>query len=92
MTIQELVAEYSLGDEARIFIESELGQYLAGCADAEIESYRNKLETVEATDDKAIRQMQTEIASRKHAFRWLVDCINAGKLAGENLEQIEVED
>jgi len=87
---QYLLAEAEMGEHAQKWVESQIGQYVLGCAHEEIESLRTQLET--ETDIDKIRQHQMAIASRRHTVRWLTTAIKAGNVAMETIETGNSED
>lgn len=82
-----LRAEYRLGLEAELFWNSELGDYLKGVSEQEIEGYRTDLELVDPEDAKAIREIQYKIAIAKGCLAWLDDAIKASYEAEEQLKE-----
>jgi len=92
MEVDELLSEYDLGEQGKSFIESPLGQSIVKQALDDIESYRHQLEGVDPASSNDIMHIQIEIKKRRLAIDWIVQIINAGQNAGENLELIESED
>lgn len=79
----ELIAEAVIGDEARQFIESELGRTMLGIADQEIENARLAMEMVDPHDHKAVMKLQNEIALGRRFKGWLIELLNRGENALE---------
>lgn len=79
----ELIAEAVIGDEARQFLESELGRTVLGIADQEIENARLAMELVDPHDAKAMMKLQNEIALGRRFKGWLIELINKGENALE---------
>lgn len=90
MELNELIAEYELGDKAKDFLNSDLGQYLVGCAYQEIEAFRDKLE--ETIDSEKYLIIQTKIKARRLAIEWITAAINTGENAGATIQSINSED
>ena len=79
--IQEAFAEIEMGEQARKFIESDLGRCLLGIADQEIESAWQALETVEPTNTRDVTRFQNKAALGRMFKQWLVELINRGEQA-----------
>lgn len=86
-----LVATASLGVEAEVFLASDLGRYLLGRAEKELEDARTRLETASPLDTETLRVLQDQ-AWRARSFRqWLGELVSDGKAAHGQLEQEEAE-
>lgn len=81
--LNELIAEAEIGDEARRFVESDLGKTLLGMADQEIKAAQADLETVDPSDTEKIRALQNKAAVARHFEEWLVELIDRGSNALE---------
>lgn len=58
---QEMIAAAEMGEQARLFLESELGRCLIGLAQQDAEKAALELRTVDANDPKAIRDIQARV-------------------------------
>lgn len=62
--LNELIAEAELGDEAKQFLEGNLGKFLKGVADQEVKIVQDLLLKADPENTIAIRELQNR------AFRW----------------------
>jgi hypothetical protein len=87
LKLDELVAEAELGDEAKSFLEGNLGKFLKGVADQEIRIVQDLLLKADPENTIAIRELQNR------AFRWqmfvelLEGLVNTGNQAIEIFKQ-----
>ncbi len=63
------------------FLTSQVGRYLEARAQLEIRTFREQLDDLDPSDEKAIRDLQQEIAARKMWKDWLQLAIQEGKAA-----------
>jgi len=82
--IDELIAHAELGEEAKNFLQGNLGKYLMGCADQELEQARIDFEGVDPNDPQAIREIQNRAWRAKKFGEWLVELVSNG----ENAKQV----
>lgn len=85
-----LAAEYEIGEQAEAFMASDIGRYVQGCSDQEIEELRRDLET--EGELIKIQAIQRSIAARRLAIEWLKEAIDKGHNAGAQLELTYAED
>ena len=78
---EELIAAAELGEQAKKFLESDLGQCLIGISKQEIELAREKLDSVDPEDAKKIRDIQNDIKVAKYFEQWLVELLSKGENA-----------
>ena len=71
----------AFGMDMDIFMSSQVGRYLDARAQLEIRRLREQLDDLDPTDEKAIRDLQQEIAARKIWKDWLLLAIQEGKAA-----------
>jgi len=88
-TTRTLVAEVDLGQQAREFAESELGRYVVGCAHQEIADAHRALKTCAAWRRRRIQELQNRIWRAESLLLWLRDLIEAGRSAGQTIEEVE---
>ena len=88
---RELYAEAMLGDDAAEFFQSEIGRYVLERAREQTEDASAKLQDVDPTDAKTIRDLQNDIYRAGQAIKWLNEMIIAGKEAMKQLEVSEDE-
>lgn len=86
---QLLFAEAKLGLDADVFLASDVGRYLLGRAEQEIEAAYLDLERVRAEDADTIRTLQNQIWRAKSIRQWLHEAIEAGNLAEQQLRDNE---
>lgn len=69
------------GRQVEHFLESDIGQYITQCADAEIQAVMTQFATVDADDYRAIRRLQVKMLVAQSVIGWLGDAIQSGKQA-----------
>ena len=77
----ELIADAEIGDEAKRFLESDLGRVLIGMADQELTLAQEALERVDPTDAEAIRKWQNEARLWRTFEQWLKELMDRGEAA-----------
>lgn len=77
----ELIAAAELGEEARRFLESDLGKCLLGMAQQEVELAQEALERVSPTDVEAIRSLQNKALMGRQFEQWLMELLDKGNNA-----------
>lgn len=77
----ELIAQALIGDEAKKFIESDLGRCVLGMAMQEIEAAQLALEDVNPTDVPAIERLQNKAKLGRQFEQWLKELISNGENA-----------
>lgn len=82
-----LFAEAVLGKDAEEFIASDLGRYLIGQADMEIEEAQEVLCKVSPWRTRRIRELQNQIWRAQSFKGWLLEMVTAGKAAVQVLEE-----
>jgi cytoplasmic iron level regulating protein YaaA (DUF328/UPF0246 family) len=85
--MDELVAEAEIGDEAKRFLESDLGKTILGIAKLEAEQAVMRLRNVDPDDAKSIRQIQNEIWRAESFEEWLTQLFHNGEQAIELYRQ-----
>jgi hypothetical protein len=88
-TTRTLVAEIDMGQQAREFVESDLGRYLVGCAHQEILDAQRALKRVLPWRRRRIQELQNRIWRAESLLLWLRSLIEAGKSAGQTIEEVE---
>ncbi len=76
-----MIAEAELGEQARAFIESDLGRYMLGLADQEVVFAQEALEKVDPTDSDEIRRIQNQAWLGRRFKEWLFDIMDKGESA-----------
>lgn len=83
-----LFAEVQIGQEARDFLATQLGQYLRGCAEREIADCTAAIAEVNPDSwfgRRKIKRLQQDMAGAKRFIQWLAEAIQAGNLAEKEL-------
>ena len=77
----DLVKEALIGDEARRFVESELGKAMLDLADKQLRASQEALETVDPSQTEKIRSLQNKAQIARNFGEWLVELIDMGEKA-----------
>lgn len=88
---EQLEAIIAIGFEAKKFIESDLGQYIRGCAIQEIDELTEKLKHPD-TPLAAVDLLRMQIKCREKAVEWLAEAIQNADNAYSQLEIANAED
>jgi phosphate uptake regulator len=76
--MNDLIAEAEIGDEARKFVESELGKAMLDRADQQLRAAQEALETVDPTKTEEIRALQNKAQIARNFGEWLSELIDRG--------------
>lgn len=87
-----LFAEAALGKDAEEFFQSDLGRFILGRCQQEIDAAHAELETVWPWRKSRIRALQTKAWRARTVVGWLGDLVTAGKAASDILEQEQSDD
>ena len=79
--LDELIAEAELGDEAKRFLESDLGKALIGMARQQVQHAQISLGEIDPTDTKAIVALQNEIKLGLRFESWIRELLQNGNNA-----------
>lgn len=77
----ELIAQALIGDEAKKFLDSDLGKCLAGMAMQEVQAAQEALEKVDPKDEKGITALQNQAWLGRRFESWLQELITEGENA-----------
>jgi hypothetical protein len=83
--VQQLEREAALGLQVEHFLAGEIGKYLVGRAEAEVDAAVQALKTVKPTDAERIQELQNEIFRAESVQYWLAEAIQAGLNAQQEL-------
>lgn len=83
----ELIAEAEIGEEARKFLEGDLGKCLLGMAQQEIAVAQEKLEIVDPKDEKSITALQNHAKVGRWFEQWLMELVDRGNAAMQVYKQ-----
>lgn len=86
-----LLAEAVLGRDAEEFARSELGRFILGRCDAEIDEAQEELSTVAWWRRRRIILLQNKVWRARSMKRWLVELIQNGRGAEASLEEMDAE-
>ncbi len=79
--ILDEVEKAEIGEEARHFIESELGKKMLDMADQQLKMAQEALETVDPENSKDIRTLQNKAQISRNFGEWLSELIDQGENA-----------
>lgn len=85
MNIDTSLAERDLGEKCQAFLNTEVGQYLQGVAEQDVQLCATALLTVDPTDVETIRKIQFKAHTAQNFLTWLDDAITNGHMAGQLL-------
>ena len=80
------MAEAVLGRDADEFLSSELGRFIVGRCDQEIQEAQALLSEVSPWRRNRIRQLQNQVWRARSMKAWLVELVNAGRMAEAALD------
>lgn len=84
---KELLAEAMIGRDAEDFIQSDIGQYILGCAEQEAHEAMDQLKRVYPWRRGKITELQNKIWRAESMQSWLAELVIAGKQAVQQLEE-----
>lgn len=82
-----LVAEAVLGRDAEEFLRSDIGRYIVGRCQQDIEDAHAGLTSVSPWRRNRIKELQNQAWRAKSVQGWLVELIQQGRQAEQALEQ-----
>lgn len=91
-TLNTLIDQAVVGDEAKKFMEGELGAKVLELSEQDIANGQLALETVNATDVRAIEILQNEIKLARRFPKYLTDLLTRGEEALRAYKQQQQED
>lgn len=84
---KELLAEAIIGRDAEDFIQSDLGQFMIGCAEQESQEALEQLKRVLPWRRRKITELQNKIWRAESFQTWLAELVIKGKQATSQLEE-----
>jgi hypothetical protein len=84
-----LMAEAVLGRDAEEFLNTELGRYMLGRCEQEIQEAQDQLSRVSSWRRRRIQELQNRVWRAKSVKEWLAELISNGKSAEAALEETE---
>jgi hypothetical protein len=85
----ELYSEAMIGQDAEEFLTSDVGKFLIGCADQEIQEAMDQLKKCHPWRHRRIRELQNKIWRAESVQGWLAELITRGRQAMQQLEERE---
>lgn len=83
----QIIKSIDFGFEVEAFLQSNIGKYLIGRAEEEVEAAVESLKSVDPENPKEIRGLQHKISVAENIQYWLADAIQAGHNAQEQLQE-----
>lgn len=77
----DLIREAELGDEARKFVESDLGRAMLDLADKQLRAAQELLETVDPASPEKVRDLQNKAQIARNFGEWLTELVDRGENA-----------
>lgn len=84
-----LFAQADLGEQAREFLTTDLGKYLAGCAEQQINDCSRELLKVCPTNTDKIQLLQSKAQTASNFLVWINEAIDMGSVAYQQITQTE---
>lgn len=82
-----LMAEAVLGRDAEEFLNTELGRYMLGCCEQEIDEAQDQLSRVHPWRKRRIQELQNKVWRARSVKGWLAEIISNGKAAEAAIEE-----
>lgn len=79
--MQQIRNQIAFGLDAEAFMNSTMGKYLTGKANADIEDALERLKTADPFDPKAIQTLQNEIHRAESFLLWMGQAVTEGENA-----------
>ena len=76
--VRELHKTIDFGFQVEAFLQSDVGRYLTGKAEAEVTEATEALKSVDPTDPSAIRELQNKVFRGESIQYWLAEAIQSG--------------
>lgn len=76
-----LIAAAEIGEEARAFLESDLGKYIIGVAQQEAQLALEKLAEIDPSRIEEVRKTQNEVRVARMFEQWLLEALHDGEQA-----------
>ena len=77
----ELIAAAEIGEEARLFLESDLGKYIIGVSRQEAQLALERLSEIDPSQVEEVRKTQNEVRVAKLFEQWLLEALQDGEQA-----------
>ena len=76
--VRDLHKTIDFGFQVESFLQSDVGRYLTGKAEAEVIEATEALKSVDPTDPNAIRELQNRVFRGESIQYWLAEAIQSG--------------
>ncbi len=76
--VRDLHKTIDFGFQVEAFLQSDVGRYLTGKAEAEVIEATDALKSVDPTDPNAIRELQNKVYRGESIQYWLAEAIQSG--------------
>lgn len=83
-----LQSELAIGESTMSFLETQLGQFLMGCARQECEQAKEALRHANPRDWERIADLQRQAEIPEKFIAWIDEAISNGKAAGYRLNEL----
>lgn len=88
-TTRTLIAEVDLGQQAREFVQSDLGRFMVGAAQQEIAEAQDRLSKVLPWRYRKIQELQNKIWRSRFFLSLLRELLMSGRVAQGAIEESE---
>jgi hypothetical protein len=85
----DLINVARIGIDAEAFSKSDIGKFLIGKAQAEIEAATSELIAADPADVKANTEIRNKIHIARMFLVWLDEAIQVGRLAHDQLQEMD---
>ena len=82
-----LFASADLGEQARSFLGTDLGRYLKGCAEQQINECSRQLLKVHPGNANEIQLLQSKAQTASNFLIWINEAIGMGDIAYQQIQQ-----
>lgn len=84
---RELINQIDFGMQVEAFLGSEVGKYLIGRAEHDVEEATEQLKNADPENPKLIRTLQNKIKCAESIQYWMAEAIQSGHLAQMQLRE-----
>ena len=84
-----LFAQADLGEQARDFLKTDIGRYLTGCAEQQINDCSRELLKVLPSNTDKIQLLQNKAQTASNFIAWVQEAIDMGDAALQQVQQTE---
>lgn len=84
---RDLIHQIDLGIQIEAFLGSDVGKYLIGRAEHDVEEATEELKKADPENPKLIRTLQNKIKCAESIQYWMAEAIQSGHLAQQQLRE-----